>query len=61
MNQALDSQEDENKRGEPGAPGSRESFRQAFKRRLFQIYFELMRERNTDLIFAAVLMAINFI
>jgi hypothetical protein len=59
MNQALDSQEDEGKRGEPGA--TRESFRAAFRRRLFQIYFELMRERNTDLIFAAVLMAINFI
>lgn len=61
MNQALDSQEDDNKRGEGGSGGSRESFRQAFRRRLFQIYFELMKERNIDLIFAFVLMAINFI
>ena len=62
MNQALDSQEDENKRGDgSGSGGSRESFKQAFRRRLFQIYFELMKERNIDLIFAGVLMAINFI
>ena len=33
----------------------------AFRRRLFQIYFELMKERNIDLIFASVLMAINFV
>lgn len=59
MNQALDSQEDEGKPGEPGA--ARESFRAAFRRRLFQIFFELMRERNRGLGFAAVMMAINFI
>lgn len=59
MNQALDSQEDEN--GKKGEGGSREGFKQAFRRRLFQIYFELMKERNIDLIYAAVLMAINFI
>lgn len=61
MNQALDSQEDENKKGGEGGGGSREGFKQAFRRRLFQIYFELMKERNIDLIFASVLMAINFI
>lgn len=60
MNQALDSQEDDNKR-EGGSGGSREGVKQAFRRRLFQIYFELMKERNIDLIFASVLMAIHFI
>jgi hypothetical protein len=55
----LDSQEDEN--GKKGEGGSREGFKQAFRRRIFQIYFELMKERNIDLIYAAVLMAINFI
>ena len=33
----------------------------AFRRRLFQIYFELMRERNTDWIFAVVLIVVNFL
>ena len=59
MNQILDSQEDEN--GKKGEGGSREGFKLAFRRRIFQIYFELMKERNIDLIYAAVLMAINFI
>jgi len=56
----LDSQEDENG-GKKGEGGSREGFKQAFRRRLFQIYFELMKERNIDLIYAAVLMLIHFI
>jgi hypothetical protein len=60
MNQALDSQEDDNKKGGEGG-GSREGFKNAFRRRLFQIYFELMKERNIDLIFASVLMAVNFV
>lgn len=59
MNQVLDSQEDENKKG--GEGGSREGFKNAFRRRLFQIYFELMKERNIDLSFASVLMAVHFL
>ena len=62
MNQIIDSYEDENGvGGKKGEGGSREGFKLAFRRRIFQIYFELMKERNIDLIYAAVLMAINFI
>jgi len=51
MNQALDTNEEEAKKGE----NKKEGFKMASRRRIFQIYFELMRERNTDWIFAALL------
>ena len=57
MNQPIDSQEDDNKKGE----NKKETFKQAFKRKLFQIFFELMRERNTDFILASIVLSANFI
>ena len=56
-NAVIDSQEDENKKGE----NNRESFKMAFRRKLFQIYFELMKERNIDFVFASILQGIHFI
>lgn len=32
-----------------------------FRRKIFQIYFELMRERNIDTIFASVMVILSFI
>jgi len=55
MNQGLD--DEDGKKGE----ANKESFKQLMKRKVFQIYFELMKERNIDSIFASVVMMINFI
>ena len=57
----IDTQEDEmNATGKKGE-ASRESFKQASRRRLFQIFFEIMQERNTDFIFAVIMIAANFV
>ena len=57
MNSALDANEEDGKKGE----SKNEGFRIALRRRLLQIYFELMKERNTDWIFAAVMIIIMFV
>jgi hypothetical protein len=44
-----------------GGAVSKEDFKTAFRRRIFQIYNEMMAERNTDMTTAIVLLAVNFI
>ena len=44
-----------------GGAATKEDFKTAFRRRIFQIYNEMMAERNTDMTTATVLLAVNFI
>jgi len=44
-----------------GGAVPKEDFKTAFRRRIFQIYNEMMAERNTDMTTATVLLAVNFI
>ena len=39
----------------------KEGFKANFRRRTFQIYFELMKERSVDQIFASVILLISFV
>ena len=55
MNQS-DIEDDDNKNGE----GRKEGFKQSFKRRTLQIFFEMMKERNVDFLTALVVMAIHY-
>ena len=57
MNQAMETNEDEGKKSE----AKKESFKTIMTQKLFQVYFEIMKERNTDSNFAAILIIVTFV